>query len=196
MTRDLNDTLIFAKVVEHGGFIPRRALRLPNDGEPQIRTSRRGSVRSSASHDAQARSHRSRQCLLRTLATHRARLDDAGGHQSLQGVRGWLRVTAPYSFAISRIAPLFGEFRSRYPEVRVEMVLTNEQLDLIGKEIDLALPSATARPSLVAQRNVFAARSTQAEYLARHGEPVTRRPRAPPCSDSTSSHMARTTSGR
>jgi len=45
------------------------------------------------------------------------------------GPRGWLRITAPYSFAISRITPLFGEFQARYPEVRVEMVLTNDPIE-------------------------------------------------------------------
>src|SRR3546814_16140574 len=49
------------------------------------------------------------------------------------GPRGWLRVTAPYSLGIERIAPLLGEFHARHPEVRVEMMLSNEQGDLTDK---------------------------------------------------------------
>src|SRR3546814_7319850 len=68
-------------------------------------------------------------------------IDEAGSAVSqLQGgPRGWLRVTAPYSLGIERIAPLLGEFHARHPEVRVEMMLSNEQVDLIDKEIDVAL---------------------------------------------------------
>src|SRR5690606_39543936 len=47
------------------------------------------------------------------------------------GPRGWLRVSAPYSAGIMWIAPLLGQFHAQHPEVRVEMALSNEQVDLI-----------------------------------------------------------------
>jgi DNA-binding transcriptional LysR family regulator len=96
------------------------------------------------------------------------------------GPRGWLRVTAPYSFAISRITPLFGEFQARYPEVRVEMVLTNEPLDLIGKEIDLALRVGPPRDTSLVARRLAVFRSqvyASPQYLARARR--TRAPRRP-----------------
>ena len=144
MTRDLNDTLIFAKVVEHGSFVSAaRALRLP-------KTTVSRKVQELETRLGAQLLHRTTRKLGLTEAgnvyfEHSQRiareLDEAESAvgQLQGGPRGWLRVTAPYSFAISRITPLFGEFQARYPEVRVEMVLTNEPLDLIGKEIDLAL---------------------------------------------------------
>ena len=73
MARDLNDTLIFVKVVEHGSFISAaRALRLPKttvSRKVQDLETRLG-AQLPASHDAQARAHRSRQRVLRTLPAH------------------------------------------------------------------------------------------------------------------------------
>jgi DNA-binding transcriptional LysR family regulator len=180
MNRDLNDTLIFAKVVEHGSFIAAaRALRLP-------KTTVSRKIQDLETRLGAQLLHRTTRKLGLTEAgnvyfEHSQRiareLDEAESAvgQLQGGPRGWLRVTAPYSFAISRIAPLFGEFQARYPEVRVEMLLTNDTLDLIDKEIDLALrigqPSDT---SLVARRlGVFRSQVyASPEYLARHGEPV------------------------
>jgi DNA-binding transcriptional LysR family regulator len=180
MNRDLNDTLIFAKVVEHGSFIAAaRALRLP-------KTTVSRKIQDLESRLGAQLLHRTTRKLGLTEAgnvyfEHSQRiareLDEAESAvgQLQGGPRGWLRVTAPYSFAISRIAPLFGEFQTRYPEVRVELVLTNDTLDLIDKEIDLALrigqPSDT---SLVARRlGVFRSQVyASPDYLARHGEPV------------------------
>src|SRR6186713_1192664 len=158
MSRDLNDTLIFVRVVEHGSFIAAaRALRLP-------KTSVSRKVQELEERLGAQLLHRTTRKLGLTEAgtiyfEHcqqiARQLDEAESAvgQLQGGPRGWLRVTAPYSFAISRITPLFGEFQARYPEVRVEMVLTNEQLDLIDKEIDLALRIGQPRDtSLVARR--------------------------------------------
>jgi DNA-binding transcriptional LysR family regulator len=180
MNRDLNDTLIFAKVVEHGSFIAAaRALRLP-------KTTVSRKIQDLESRLGAQLLHRTTRKLGLTEAgnvyfEHSQRiareLDEAESAvgQLQNGPRGWLRVTAPYSFAISRIAPLFGEFQARYPEVRVEMVLTNEPLDLIGKEIDLALRVGQPKDeSLVARRlGVFRSQVyASPDYLARYGEPV------------------------
>jgi DNA-binding transcriptional LysR family regulator len=86
-----------------------------------------------------------------------------------------LRVTAPYSFGISRITPLFGEFQARYPEVRVEMVLTNDTVDLIDKEIDVALRVGPLRDSNLVARRLAVLRSqvyASPRYIERNGEPV------------------------
>ena len=46
---------------------------------------------------------------------------------------GTLRVTAPTSFGGSAIAPLTASFLQRYPEVRIELDLTNRMVDLVEK---------------------------------------------------------------
>ena len=180
MPRDLNDTLIFAKVVEHGSFISAaRALRLP-------KTTVSRKIQELELRLGAQLLHRTTRKLGLTEAgniyfEHSQRiareLDDAESAigQLQGGPRGWLRVTAPYSFAISRITPLFGEFQARYPEVRVEMVLTNEPLDLIDKEIDVALRVGPLRDGNLVARRLAVFRSqvyASPRYLERHGEPV------------------------
>jgi DNA-binding transcriptional LysR family regulator len=180
MARDLNDTLIFAKVVEHGSFTSAaRALRLP-------KTTVSRKVQELESRLGAQLLHRTTRKLGLTEAgniyfEHSQRiareLDDAESAigQLQGGPRGWLRVTAPYSFAISRITPLFGEFQRRYPEVRVEMVLTSDRIDLIDKEIDVALRIGPLQDSNLVARRLAVFRSqvyASPRYIERHGEPV------------------------
>ena len=180
MSHDLNDTLIFVKVVEHGSFISAaKSLRLP---------------KTTVSRKVQELEQRlGAQLLHRT--TRKLGLTEAGNvyfehsqriardlseaesaiSQLQAGPRGWLRFTAPYSIGIDKIAPLLGEFHMLHPEVRVEMLLSNEPLDLIGSEIDVALrvgalPDSThvARKLGTLNTQVYAGSA----YIARYGEPL------------------------
>ena len=180
MSRDLNDTLVFVKVVEHGSFISAaRALRLP-------KTTVSRKVQDLETRLGAQLLHRTTRKLGLTEAgnvyfEHSQRiareLDDAERAVSeLQGgPRGWLRITAPYSLGITWIAPLLGEFRARHPEVRVDMVLSNESLDLIDKEIDVALRIGNLPDSNLVARRLTVFRTqiyASPVYLARHGEPL------------------------
>jgi DNA-binding transcriptional LysR family regulator len=180
MSRDLNDTLVFVKVVEHGSFISAaRALRLP-------KTTVSRKVQDLETRLGAQLLHRTTRKLGLTEAgnvyfEHSQRiareLDEAESAVSeLQGgPRGWLRFTAPYSLGTGWIAPLLGEFRVRHPEIRVEMILNNEPLDLIDKEIDVALRVGNLPDSnLVARRLTVFRTQVYASpiYLARHGEPL------------------------
>ena len=88
--------------------------------------------------------------------------------------RGVLKVNAPMSFGVLHLAPALGAFASAYPEVQVDLVLDDRQLDLVGGGFDLAVRIGTlASSSLVARsvgrnRNVLVA---HADYLARAGMP-------------------------
>src|SRR4029079_3485274 len=140
MARDLNDTLVFVKVVEHGSFISAaRALRLP-------KTTVSRKIQDLETRLGAQLLHRTTRKLGLTEAgnvyfEHSQRiareLEDAESAvgQLQGGPRGWRSITARYSLGITWIAPLLGEFHARYPEVRVEMLLNNESLDLISKEI-------------------------------------------------------------
>ena len=89
--------------------------------------------------------------------------------------RGTLKVNAPLSFGVLHVAPALGAFARAYPEVRVDLVLDDHVLDLVGGGFDLALRIGTLPDSsLVAStigrnRNVLVA---HAEYLARAGVPT------------------------
>ncbi|MBK8185099.1 MAG: LysR family transcriptional regulator [Candidatus Competibacteraceae bacterium] len=176
---DLNDTLIFAKVVEHGSFIgAARSLRLPKttvSRKVQNLETRLG---------AQLLRRTTRKLGLTETGNiyyehcrHIARnLDEAerAVGRLQETPRGWLRFTAPYSLGIAWIAPLLRDFHALYPEVRTDIVLTNETLDLIDKEIDLALRIGNLPDSNLAARRLTVFRSqiyASPTYLARCGEP-------------------------
>jgi DNA-binding transcriptional LysR family regulator len=180
MSRDLNDTLVFVRVVEHGSFIAAaRSLQLP-------KTTVSRKVQDLETRLGAQLLHRTTRKLGLTEAgniyfEHCQRiareLDEAESAvgQLQQGPRGWLRITAPYSLGIERIAPLLGEFHTLHPDVRVEMLLTNETVDIIDKELDIALrvgplPDSTfvARSLATLRTQVFAS----VAYLERHGEPL------------------------
>ena len=180
MARDLNDTLIFVKVVEHGSFIgAATALQLP-------KTTVSRKVQELETRLGAQLLHRTTRKLGLTEAgtiyyEHCQRiareLDEAESAvgQLQNGPRGWLRFTAPYSIGITWIAPLLGEFHALHPEVRVEMILSNEPLDLIGQEIDVALRGGSLPDSNLVARRLAVFRTqvyASAEYIARHGEPL------------------------
>lgn len=89
--------------------------------------------------------------------------------------RGRLRITAPSDMG-ANIAALVQHFVVAYPQVHVEVELTQRTVDLVAERVDLALRAGTlADSSLIAQRAVTAGSfvvSTPA-YLARAGTPTT-----------------------
>ncbi|SFC70329.1 LysR family transcriptional regulator [Massilia yuzhufengensis] len=90
--------------------------------------------------------------------------------------RGLLRVTAPMVFGRRHMAPVVTKFLLLYPEVQVELVLSDRNLDMIDNGIDLALRiGALDDSSLVARKLGVVRRVTVASpaYLARRGEPAT-----------------------
>lgn len=60
-------------------------------------------------------------------------------HASVDSPRGTLRLTASATFGLRCIVPLLAEFRERYPELRVEGLFTDDNVDLVAERIDLAI---------------------------------------------------------
>lgn len=88
--------------------------------------------------------------------------------------RGKLRLTAPITYGEKRIAPLVNEFVVQYPELDVEMNLTNQKLDLVGEGYDLAvrlgkLEDSSMMARRLASRTLYVCASPQ--YLSAHGAP-------------------------
>ncbi|XXX77473.1 LysR family transcriptional regulator [Sorangium sp. So ce134] len=106
-------------------------------------------------------------------------LEDANAavQQARARPSGHLRVTAPFDLGLSILAPLSAGFAQRYPEISMEMLLTEALLDFDAHQIDVALRATSSLPdsSLIAHRlqhieiGLFAAPA----YLRKHG-PVRR----------------------
>ncbi|MBI2275808.1 MAG: LysR family transcriptional regulator [Dechloromonas sp.] len=90
--------------------------------------------------------------------------------------RGVLRISASITFGRMYIAPLLPRLVARYPELRCELVLTDQLVDLIDDNIDLALRITKAPPEdAVAKKLVTLKRVIcgTAAYFAAHGTPKT-----------------------
>ncbi len=90
-------------------------------------------------------------------------------------VSGTLRVTTISAFARIHMIKLMPEFMALYPELRVELELSERQVDLVGEGVDaaLVLSDGLTDESLVARRLAVNQRVICAspEYLKKHGTP-------------------------
>lgn len=87
---------------------------------------------------------------------------------------GLLRITSPVQFGRRHVAPVVMAFLDRYPQMQIEMVLNDRNLDLIDEGLDVAVRIGHLQDSSrVARRLGQVSRVTVAspDYLARRGEP-------------------------
>lgn len=157
---DLNSLIIFAKVVE-ANSLSRAAHRL---NMPVSTVSRRIA-------DLE------RQLGVRLLerSTHRLRLTDIGSEvlehalrsaelseavadivaNRLSSVSGVLRISAPPSVSGTLLAPLVGAFQASYPDVRVQILVTDRFVDHIAEGVDLVLRVGPLKDSSLVARKIL-----------------------------------------
>lgn len=180
MLTDLDDFFCFAMVVEHGGFsaaeratdIPKSKLsrRVYNLEERLgVRLIQRSS-RHFAVTDIGMNIYRHAQVMLNAAqAAH-----DLVDHLSTQP-RGVIKISVPVTIAQNEMAKILPNFLKKYPEIKLQMMVTNRRVDIVNEGFDIALrvrSSLDDDPSLVLRRfanieqHLFA---TQA-YLNQYGE--------------------------
>ncbi len=97
------------------------------------------------------------------------------GHGSSE-IKGTLRFAASSTFAQLYIAPTLPEFLARYPEVNLELKLSDTQINLIEGGFDLALRNYAIEDSNLRARKLADDKRilcASPEYLSRNGVPET-----------------------
>jgi DNA-binding transcriptional LysR family regulator len=174
---DLNDVVVFAKVVQSGSFTRAgRELDLPKStvsrkvSELEERLGARllqRTTRSLSLTDAG-----------RAFYEHATRVVselDAGAAavQELEDApRGLLRVTAPLNFGL--FAPLLSSFAGRHPAVEVELVCTDRMVDLVEEQFDVAIRASRLKDSTLVARPLGVLANlllSSPRYVAAHGQP-------------------------
>jgi DNA-binding transcriptional LysR family regulator len=174
---DLNDVVVFAKVVQTGSFTRAgRELELPKStvsrkvSELEARLGARllqRTTRSLSLTDAGRAFYDHATRIVNELEAGTAAVTELE-----EAPRGHLRVTTPLNFA--QFAPVLTSFVQRYPAVEVEVVCSDRLVDLIEDQFDVAIRASRLKDStLVARplgllRNVLVASPS---YVAAHGEP-------------------------
>ncbi|WP_375787454.1 LysR substrate-binding domain-containing protein [Bradyrhizobium sp. Pha-3] len=89
--------------------------------------------------------------------------------------RGLLRVNAPMSFGTIRLGPALADFMTKYPDLQIQLVLSDDLLDPVQDGFDVTLRIAELESSsLIARKIVPVPRRVCAspDYLKRHGTPL------------------------
>jgi len=90
--------------------------------------------------------------------------------------RGTLKIMTPPSFGSFHLARALGIYKERYPEVVIEMILTDRAPDLFEESLDLAIWIGELEESNLIARKLATTRSVvcgSPEYLKRKGIPQT-----------------------
>ncbi len=177
--RDLNELSVFAYVVEHGGFTAaEEATQLPksNISRRIANLEKRLGVRLLERSTRKVHVTEIGEIYYR----HCRRMLDEADHadlcveQAMEIPRGTLRVNASITTGQQLLAPLATEFIAQHPEIQLELVLANRQVDVIDEGFDLVIRIGALQDSNLVARSLghcgmflYASK----EYLKARGAP-------------------------
>lgn len=177
---NINAMVIFAKVVQAGGFtaaanalglpksnISRHVSRLEN--ELNVRLLERSTRRIRLTEIGEIYY---RHCQRVIEEVEQAELSV---NQMLEGPRGVLRVSASVTSGQQLLSPILSGFLLKYPDVQLQLELSNRRIDLIEEGFDLAIRIGPLADSRLVSRYLGKSRLylyASKQYTERMGEPV------------------------
>jgi len=174
---DLNEILVFARVVQAGSFTAAAAAL----GMPKSTVSRKVSDLEERLHSRLLQRTTRKLSLTdvgRTYYDYCARIvgeveDAERAVSTLQETpRGLLRVTAPINVAF--LGPIVSDYLKRYPEVRLDLFCTGRTVDLVEERFDLGIRGGALADSTLIARRLGSAKwllVATPGYLQRRGRP-------------------------
>lgn len=175
----LDDIVLFVHIVQHQGLaaaaqaldmpaatITRRLQRLENSLRCRLiyRSARRFGLTQEGEVYFQAYSH-----LVEQFEQTRQSLSE-----EVHDMRGMLKVMAPVNLSAGFLQPAWSAFIRDYPDIQLELSLSNQLGDLLSEKADLALRVGPQPDSLLYQKKLGTIKTllvASPEYLKKHGTP-------------------------
>lgn len=177
----LNETLAFIEVVDAGSFTAAgRRLRVPKSTisrqvsrlEERLgaRLLQRTTRRLSLTETGRAYFERCHAAIEEIRDAERLAQDVSGVP------RGRLRVSSPFDLARDHLAGLLPAFRARYPEIELYFFMSQQRVDMVAENFDVALRGGVMPDSSFVSRKISGSPlllCASPDYLDRHGRPQT-----------------------
>lgn len=175
----LDDIAVFIKVIQAGSFTKAaRLLGMPNttvsakvsalEQRLGVTLIRRTTRRLHITPSGEAYFHK---CVVALEEIQAAELELTAKQAAPHGL---LRITAPIDIGQTLMRPILREFLHKYPQVTVELILSNRFVDLVAEGVDLAIRVGHLKDStLIAKKFLEEPLSLWASpsYIKQHGLP-------------------------
>ena len=104
----------------------------------------------------------------------------SAANQQIENVKhepeGLLKITCPVSVGLHTIVPALDKFRKIYPKIELDLMLTDEVVNIVKEGIDLAIRGAPLIDSGLQARKLAVLETClcgSPEYFERYGKPIT-----------------------
>lgn len=88
--------------------------------------------------------------------------------------RGVIRLNAGTALGKHQLAPVLPEFHRRFPEIRIDLSISDRQIDILAENVDMVLRTGPLADSSMVARKIADGRrliTASPDYLDRHGTP-------------------------
>jgi len=89
-------------------------------------------------------------------------------------VNGLIKINVPVSFGLLELAPRWADFMSKYPELTLDITLSDRMVDLVEEGFDLAVRIASLPSSSLISRKLASTKMVlcaSPTYIKKHGKP-------------------------